>query len=215
MQRDKNRQYSELLSAARKKLEPCQARSIAERAGITYDEELNIWRFKSFGKEMVISCADCSTKTKTNMWQHLTVLQYLSAADGALPSEEWIAMAELPEGGLIRGASFDREINAIIAEKIGCHSSEQITEASAHLGGKLRENARADLSFEFSFMPRYPMLFNFWHADEEFTASGKVLINAGVRQCLGTEAAGTAAVVLIKMLAEELNAYPVKSPARQ
>ena len=85
------------------------------------------------------------------MWQHLTVLQYLSAADGALPSEEWIAMAELPEGGLIRGASFDREIDDMIAEEIGCHSSEQITEASAHLGGKLRENARADLSFEFSF----------------------------------------------------------------
>ena len=45
------------------------------------------------------------------------------------------------------------------------------------------------------------MFLNLWYSDDEFPASGKVLINSGVQAHLGVEAAGTLATVLvIKMI---------------
>lgn len=69
------------------------------------------------------------------------------------------------------------------------------------MGGVKKEDSKADLSVVFHFLPKYPMFLNLWYSDDEFPASGKVLINSGVQAHLGVEAAGTLATVLvIKMI---------------
>ena len=69
-------------------------------------------------------------------------------------------MAEYPGGGESRGASFDREIDGIIARRLGGYGPEAVANACARMGGVIRPNARADLSAVFSFAPRWPMLLN-------------------------------------------------------
>ena len=53
-------------------------------------------------------------------------------------------------------------------------------------------------------MPRFPLRLNLWLADEEFPASGKVLVNDGVKHCLGTEATGTIGMLLIQKVCDEI-----------
>ena len=79
-------------------------------------------------------------------------------------------------------------------------SPETLERACRDLGGVLREPGRSDLSAEFRFMPRYPLRLELWYADEEFPASGKLLVNDGVKTQLGLEAAGTLGVLLLRRL---------------
>ena len=75
-----------------------------------------------------------------------------------------------------------------------------ILQPGSQLGGHILEGGKADVSAVFRFLPRYPMLLNLWLADDEFPASGKVLINSGTGLALGLEAAGTIAINLVDEL---------------
>ena len=156
------------------------------------------------------------------MWQHLVVLQYLDAlcsgvgglagsaagsagnmsdgTTGGLADGSWATIGSLEPADVMRGASFDRDISRLIGSKLGKCSKQDILAACEKLGGQILEGGKADVSAVFRFLPRYPMLLNLWLADDEFPASGKVLINSGAGLALGLEAAGTIAVYLVDEL---------------
>ena len=56
------------------------------------------------------------------------------------------------------------------------------------------------VSFLFSFLPHIPIKFNLWLPDEEFSASGKILLDASAENDLQIEAAGTAAAICLSLL---------------
>ena len=196
----KNRQYDEMLAAAVKRMAGLDFRTAAEKAGLDYDASNGSAIIRTLGRISRLNPANCSLTPPLDMWHHLSILQYLEAVDGSLPSDRWIGMGELAEGGMVRGASFDREIDSLIASRLGCFTPGQIENACAELGGVLQGECRADLCAVFAFMPRFPLRLQLWFADDEFPASGKVLINDGVKHCLGTEAIGTVATLLIQQL---------------
>ena len=196
----KNRQYVEMLAAAVARLDGRDPAEIASRAGAEYDPQAGTIGFVTFGRPVRLYVSDWHAEPAQEMWHHVTVLQYLGMAEGGAPSDRWIGMGELSEGGLVRGASFDREIDGVIARELGRFSPETILSACGKLGGEIVPDTRADLCAVFRFMPRYPLMLNLWYADDEFPASGKVLLNDGVRDALGTEAAGTAAGMLARQL---------------
>lgn len=198
-----NRQYDMLLCAAVERLRGQDLREIAARIGAEYDGAGIA--LECFGTRLHVDGETFRAEPAMDMWLHLALLQYLASADGSLPGDSWISLADVPGGGASRGASFDREIDSLIAEKLGKRGPEAIRAACGALGAGFREDARSDLSAVFRFAPNYPLRLNLWFADDEFPASGKVLVNAGVCRCLELEVAGTVAVTLVRMLCEEAN----------
>ncbi len=65
-------------------------------------------------------------------------------------------------------------------------------------------SGKADMTIRFFFLPNFPLVLNLWLEDEDFPASGKVLLDAAAESVLQVEAAGTAAGVLLSMLEEKL-----------
>ena len=195
-----SRQYGEMLFAAIERLKAKDARAVAADAGLRLDESGRTFAFRSFGVDVYIDSRDYGAPSDLEMWHHLAILQYLALADGRRPGAAWVGMGDLPGGGLVRGASFDREIDAMIADRLSGCAPEQIAAACRALDGTPGDNPRADLCVDFCFMPRYPLRLNLWVADDEFPASGKLLVNDGVRHVLGVEAAGTVGMLLLEKL---------------
>ena len=209
-----NRQYEEMLAAAVKRLAEADPRRIASVAGLELDEAAGVFTFQSLGMEVRLARDDYRALTSLDMWHHLVILQYLAQGNGDTPDRTWISLGELPGGGTTRGPSFDREIDALIAGRLSGMPPERIEGACRALGGEPPVLPHSDLSSEFLFMPRYPLRMNLWFSDKEFPASGRVLVNGGVRRALGVEAAGTAALLLMNRLCRACGPAPSRQPSR-
>lgn len=193
-----NRQYDEMLAASLRRLEGIDLALAAENAGLVWDGDGV--EGVSFGQRFRLDGKTLRPTPQIDMWRHLAMLQYLYAADGKLPTNRWIGMGDLGEGGLVRGASFDAEIDRLIATRLGKCPPEAVRRACVALGADFPGDSSADLCAVFRFLPRFPLLLNLWFADDEFPASGKLLANAGVVHCLGTEAIGTVGCMLVDRL---------------
>lgn len=196
---EENRQFQEMLGAAEKKLEGMSAQEIAERGGLAFDAAKNMFSFESFGRRVQVSYPDLTLDCEVDMWMHLTILQYMAEADGHPLASEWISLSDFQVGGLVRGASFDRENDALIQRGIGKLDVETLRRVGRKMGA-VEVSSKADLSLQFWFMPRFPYLLNLWFADEEFPASGKVLCDRAAEHYLKVEAAGTIEGLLLQEL---------------
>lgn len=191
-----NRQYEEMRTAAIRKLKDRKAEDLAAEGNLPYNAEKREFCFQLFGKETKVHYPDFSISPEPNMWLALTVLQYMDEADGTPLSEEKMALSDFKDGGLIRGASFDRENDKIIRQVTDGKTPEEIRKAVSCSGGKIIQG-KADLCAEFSFMPNFPLYLNLWFADDEFPASCKVLFNKTAEHYLKVEAAGTISGILL------------------
>lgn len=194
-----NRQYEEMLQAAKKKLKDRMPEDMAIKGNLLYDSKKQELSFKLFGVQTTISYPDYVITPEPNMWLALTVFQYLDEADGCSLSNELMSSSDFIDGGLIRGSSFDNENNKIIREVTENKSPEELKEAILKNGGQLIDG-KADLCAKFYFMPNFPIYLNIWFADDEFPSSCKVLFDKSAEHYLKVEAAGTIVGILLEML---------------
>ena len=193
-----NRQYNEMYAAAVSRLSGLDIRAGAQADGlICGDNEMFL---PILGQKAALNLTDYSLSPQVEMWEHLIILQYLETMDGTKPNERWLGMSELSSGGVSRGQSFDREVDNLIAQRLGQYAPETVQAACAALGGAMQYDARADLCVVLYYLPRFPMRLQLWYADDEFPASGKLLVNDGVKHRLGVEAVGTLAALLVHKL---------------
>lgn len=192
------RQFEEMAAAARETLLRRSPEEIARCCG--FDWNGTEFRTESFGRPLRITWPACTLCPPQEMWHTLLILQYMAFADGGPLTGNDISLCEFRAGGTVRGTSFDRANDRRIAE-LGRCGPERICAAAAALGGE-RLDGKADLSFRFHLLPRYPLVLNLWLADEEFPASGKVLSDAGTQSSLSVEGAGFASELLLRRLSE-------------
>lgn len=204
-----NRQYLQLLSAAKDKLTGMEPTALAHRTGFLWNG--STFETKTLGTPIQICWPDCEITPPLTMWHHLTILQYMAGADGTLPTGRDLSLSDFRDGGLVRGGSFDRK-NERVLRAIGKHTPEQIQAAARTLGGVVIPG-KADLSVRFLFLPRLPLTLHLWLEDEDFPAAGKVLLDAAAERVLPVEAAGTAAGILLENLLEAAEALS-EVPAR-
>ncbi len=198
-----DRQYEALLGSAREKLAGRAPAQIAEVCGLRYDPAAGTLAFRSFGQERVLHTDDWGMEPAGDKWLHLLLLQAL-AAEVPPRGEGWRSLSELGEGSGARSASFLREQEALFA-RLGRCGPSAIRRAVEVLGAEFPEPGREDLAACFSFLPGYPLLVKLWYADEEFPASGTVLLGEAFVG-LGLEAAGTLVFWLLTRLCREAEA---------
>ncbi len=196
---ENNGQYWQMLEAVKEKLEVLEPLEIARKTGFAWND--GSFETNTLGIPIQIHWPDCEITPKLTMWHHLTILQYMAGATGISLTGHYISLCEFREGGLVRGSSFDRENDRAIC-LIGKHDMATIRKAAEKMGGTPIPE-KSDISIHFWFLPKFPMVLNLWLADEDFPASGKVLLDAAVENFLQVEAAGTATGILLEKLREK------------
>ena len=86
-----------------------------------------------------------------------------------------------------------------------CRTTEctaKCTKRCAAFCGK-EKKTDADYCVELPFLPMYPVTLNYWQADEDFPASGRLMLDASAEHYLTIEDAVTVGQLLLQMLEVE------------
>ena len=106
----------------------------------------------------------------TYPWK-LIALHYLTGATGRPAGEDWISYRELPDG-LFYASTITREVEEPLAALYG-DAADRFLAAGAPLAADRTQVA--DAALVFRPLPRVPLLFALWQADDEFPAKVKVM----------------------------------------
>lgn len=199
-QERKNSAFQEMLTAAKGWLSGRSPEELAGLAGAEWKPEEKILSLQSLNQRLEVSTEDWSVRPQPEEWHHLILLHYFSIADGTQLSDEMITFGNLKDG-LIRGTKFDRTADLALARFLKDREPEQIKAVCRSLGAGFQDS-NADLCAVFPFLPRYPVAVKIWFADEEFPASGKMLVSASADHYLTIEDAVTAGEVMLLKLEE-------------
>ena len=148
---------------------------IASNAGICYDAEASGFRFPFLGEEVTVRYPSFQIEPQQNGWCSLLILHYLHLADGYPLTGKEISFCQMKDG-MVRGGGIDRKIESAISRMDGL-DEEMLTRVCSRLGGQ-RIKTNADIAFLIPFLPRFPVTLKVWFADEEFPASGRLLLDA-------------------------------------
>lgn len=194
-----NRAFMEMMKTAKEWLSGRNPLEIAEKTGIPYEKENSAFHLSSQGTEVSIHYPDFEITPYVNEWQQLIILHYMKLADGAPLTGEWMSMREIRDG-LIRGGDFDFRCERVIRQRFGQIPIDELSQKCQVLGGRILDS-NADFTVRFDFLPYYPMLLKLWFADEEFPASGKLLVDKCADHYLTIEDAVTAGQVVMEAIA--------------
>ena len=190
--------FERMMKTAREWLAGKAPEDIARLGGIRFDAERSVFELTSFGRDMEISYPDYVFSEGVDEWHQMSILHYLNLADGTPPSGEWISLSQM-NSGMIRGGGFDLRFEQEIAALMQEIHEEVFIYRCQRMGGKLIEG-NADIEILFSFFPSYPVYIKIWLADEEFPASGRMLLDASADHYLSIEDAVTVGEVLLEKI---------------
>lgn len=196
MNKEKNQLFSNMLQAALTWLEGRSPEEISRQAGIPFDG--NVFRFTSLGIPVTIHYPDYRIEPELEQWHTLVLLHYLSLADGEALSGRKITFAEY-KNGMVRGGGFDRDVERTIEKQSDALYPEALEKRCLALGAEIQDS-NADFCAEFSLAPNYPVWLKIWFADEEFPASGRMLLDASAEHFLSIEDAVTIGGLLLDNL---------------
>ncbi len=193
-----NRAFLQMLLPARERVCLHLPEDIAKKSGAVFREEQGLLVLQSLNQAIEISLPDCSFRPQIGEWHQLVILHYLGLADGTAVSPKMIPFGELRDG-LVRGVKFDRDTERELKSFLAGKSPEQIRGICRELGGEFVDGW-ADLCVRFPFLPRYPLWLKIWFEDEEFEASGKLLVSESADHYLTIEDAVTVGDILLSRL---------------
>lgn len=193
-----NRAFMEMMKTAREWLADRDPMEIADKTGIPYEEESGEFRLVSLGEEVRIHYPDYVVTPYINEWQQLIILHCMKLADGIPLTGEWMSMREIKDG-MIRGGNFDLRCEAVIRQRLSQIDVEELSGKCRTMGGRMMDS-NADFTVQFDFLPCYPLLLKLWFADEEFPASGKLLVDTGADHYLTIEDAVTLGQLVMEKL---------------
>lgn len=193
---DSNALFSNMYHAALQRLDGRDPQEMHLLSGVPFDG--NTFHFESFGESIKIPYPSYAVQSDVEPWQFLCLLHYLYSANGAPLSERQITFADHKDG-MVRGGGVDREAEKIIQSKLGTLSKEELTRRCQNCGATLVPS-NADLCAKFHFAPHYPLWLKIWFPDDEFPASGRLLLDASVENYLSIEDAVTIGGILLDKL---------------
>lgn len=198
----KNRMFEEMLKAARVRLNGRDPKSISMNAKILFDEEKSLFLVNSFGSEINISYPDYIVKDEIDEWHLLTILHYMDIADGSSVTGKLISFSQIKDG-LVRGGAFDKTAEKEFEKILKNVCEEKIEFAIKSLGG-VQKTSKADFCVEIPFLPMYALTLNIWFADDEYPASGKLLLDESADHYLTIEDAVTVGDIFLRRLSEAI-----------
>ena len=193
-----NRAFEEMRKVAVDWLAGRNPLEIATNAGMGYDETDGRFSFTSLGTDVCVDYPSYQIAPELEQWHQLIILHYMKLADGAPLTGQWMTMAEVKDG-MVRGGDFDRRCERAIRDRLTRMSEDELSVKCRSIGGRIVKS-NADFASRFDFLPRYPLLLKLWFADEEFPASGKLLLDRSADHYLSIEDAVTVGQLVMEGL---------------
>lgn len=191
-----NRQFELMLEAARSRLLRHVPEEISEKAGVRYEN--GVFWVRTLGRRVEIQWPAGKITPPVSKWHTLTLLHYLDLADGTPLSGRTITFSQYKDG-LVRGGGLDRNTELIVRRDLGVLPREELARRCEALGAELLPS-NADFCARFDFAPRYPVWLKVWFADEEFPASGRLLVDESAPSYLTIEDAVTVGALILDEL---------------
>lgn len=191
-----NRQFERMLEAARSRLLRHVPEEISEKAGVRYEN--GVFWVRTLGRRVEIQWPAGKITPPVSKWHTLTLLHYLDLADGTPLSGRTITFSQYKDG-LVRGGGLDRNTELIVRRDLGVLPREELARRCETLGAELLPS-NADFCARFDFAPRYPVWLKVWFADEEFPASGRLLVDESAPSYLTIEDAVTVGALILDEL---------------
>lgn len=198
---NKNQMFGNMYQVALDWLAQRDPWEISRLSGIFFDGKA--FHLESLGQAVTIDYPDYTFPQELNQWHFLSLLHYLSLANGRALSGQQITFANY-KNGMIRGGGFDRETEKVIQTKLGKLSPDELKQRCLNCGA-IFESSNADLCARFTFAPNYPVWLKIWFADEEFPASGRMLLDASAENYLSIEDAVTVGGVILDKLLDSIS----------
>ena len=189
-------QFDRMMEVARERLARHAPEELAQRAGVEYADGAFI--VSTLGKTVRGCLPECVVTPPLPNWHTLTLLHYLDLADGTPLSGRTITFSQYKDG-LVRGGGLDRNAELIVRRDLGILPPEELERRCRSLGAELLPS-NADFCARFDFAPRYPVWLKVWFADEEFPASGRLLLDESAPHYLTIEDAVTVGSLILDQL---------------
>ena len=191
-----NRQFELMLEAVRSRLLRHVPEEISEKAGVRYEN--GVFWVRTFGRCVEVQWPAGKITPPVSTWHTLTLLHYLDLADGTPLTGRTITFSQYKDG-LVRGGGLDRNTELIVRRDLGVLPREELARRCEALGAELLPS-NADFCARFDFAPRYPVWLKVWFADEEFPASGRLLVDESAPSYLTIEDAVTVGALILDEL---------------
>jgi len=198
-----NRMFGQMMLASRRRLEGRAPAEIADRAGIGFDAGISAFHLQSLGKTYTLSHPGYAFMPEMNGWHALLALHYLDLADGAGLANRLISFSQLKDG-MVRGGGFDRRCEEALQALMGRIEEKELQERCIAMGGS-RIESNADFTAVLPFFPQFPVTLKIWFADEDFPASGRMMLDASADHYLTVEDAVTVGELILERLAGKGN----------
>lgn len=193
-----NRAFREMKKVAAECMKKQNPYEMSLLSGCIYNEKQQVFEVETLGKTVEIAYPEGESSVPLDSWHHLIILHYLYMADGTENTGQWVTFGDLKDG-LIRGTKFDHTVEAKLCTFLKGKNPEEVLNICRRLGAK-QAAGKADLSVEFPFLPRYPVLLNIWFEDEEFPPSAKMLVDQTADHYLTVEDAVTLGTLLLEQI---------------
>lgn len=191
-----NRQFARMMQTAQERLLRHVPEEISEKAGVRYEN--GVFWVRTLGRRVEIQWPAGKITPPVSKWHALTLLHYLDLADGTPLSGRTITFSQYKDG-LVRGGGLDRNTELIVRRDLGVLPREELARRCETLGAELLPS-NADFCARFDFAPRYPVWLKVWFADEEFPASGRLLVDESAPNYLTIEDAVTVGSLILDCL---------------
>lgn len=198
MKNDSNQTFEQMNRVALGWLADRSPHEIANNAGIIYDAEKQLFSFSSMGIDLTLTYPDYRITPQVGGWHYLLILHYLNLADGTPLMGQEISFSQM-NAGMVRGGGIDRKFETAI-RAIRNFSIENLDQNCGRIGGK-RIQTNADMTYHIPFLPLLPVTVKVWLPDEEFPASGRLLLDRSADHYFTIEDAVMMAEMLIERIA--------------
>ena len=196
-----NQMFSQMNLAALARLEGRDPRAIARNAGVYYDEEGRSFHIPTMGTDVVVSYPDYHFTPELPGWHSLVILHYLDLADGFPLTGKEIPFGQM-KSGMVRGGGIDRRCELVI-QNLKNLNEDTLTEICKYIGGEPIPS-NADAAFRVPFLPNFPVVLKIWLPDEDFPASGRLLLDSSADHYLTIEDAVTVAEILLERMTQKV-----------
>jgi len=164
---------------------------VCQRSLISYDPRLQCYHiqvlnedYHVFPGEMAIHKAD-DQKASLSIELRLLILQYLIQARELPLVGKWVTEKELKNDEMFyRGVHSLEIFKNPLEEKFG-HRPDDFLKAGRSIGGRTVHYGNVGLTFQA--LPRVPVLFILWAADEEFPARVTILFDPSIEDHLALD----------------------------
>lgn len=196
----KDQMFFQMSQAALVRMEGRNPQEIARNAGISYDDKTQVFYIPTMGMNVAVTYPDYRFMPELPGWHKLVVLHYLDLADG-FPLTGKEMPFEHMKSGMVRGGGIDRKCELAI-QKLKDFSEDSLAKLCRSIGGD-PVDTNADAAWHIPFLPRFPVALKIWLPDEDFPASGRLLVDSAADHYLTIEDAVTVAEILLEKIIRE------------